>query len=296
MSRLAAALLLLASACAGPAVGGPGQLKVVATVYPLEWLVAEIAPDAVTTSFAARGQDPHDLELSPQQRAGIGSADVVVYLGDIGFQPQVESAIASSEATVVDASAVAGEDRLIPITHDGEDEGVDPHLWFDPRVMADIAVAVGDALAEADAENADDYTSAAQRVAATLTDTAGTLDALLRDCTHAEVVVGHEAFAYLLQPYDIEQHGISEAGGHSEASPQDIANLAAEIQRDGLPAVLSETVEGRTDAEAVAREAGVEVLDVSSLDILTPEESGEDFPELLVKQAQAVASAAECTS
>ncbi len=60
--------------------------------------------------------------------------------------------------------------------------------------------------------------------------------------------------------------------------------------------LFDEHVEGRTDAEAVAREAGVDVVDISSLDILAPEQQGKDFPALLVEQAEAVAVAAECGS
>jgi zinc transport system substrate-binding protein len=108
------------------------------------------------------------------------------------------------------------------------------------------------------------------------------------------VVVAHEAYQYLLAPHGLTEHGISGAGGHSEASPQDIADLAAMVRDMGLPAVLSEPVEGRTDAEAVAAEAGVEVLDIYSLDIVEEAQAAKGFPALLREQAEAVATAAEC--
>lgn len=279
-----------------------------ATVYPFTWLVEEIAPDMAVTSLAAKGQDPHDLELSPQQRAAVERASLVVYLGDIGFQPQVEQAIAGSQGAVVSAVDAVGEDALIPAgEHEDEheeeapggegehsDEAADPHLWFDPSLMADIALAVGEAAAQADDGQADTYRANAQRVAGELDELAGEIEALLSSCRHDEVIVGHEAFAYLLTPHGLSQHGISGAGGHSEASPRDISALAAEIKAEGLPAVLSEPVEGRTDAEAVAREAGVDVIDVLSLDIVDPEQAERGYPALLLEQAQAVAAAAEC--
>ena len=106
--------------------------------------------------------------------------------------------------------------------------------------------------------------------------------------------VGPEAFAYLLEPYGLTQRGISGAAGHSEPSPQDIRALADEIEAQALPAVLSEPVEGRTDAEAVAREAGVDVIEVWSLDIVDSEQAQRGYPALLEEQARAVATAAQC--
>ena len=300
MSRVVAVLLLLVAACS-PSTPDAEGLQVIATVYPLAWLATEIAPDATITSLGARGQDPHDLELSPQQRTALESADVIAYLGDIGFQPQVEAAVSSATGQVVDAAEIAGDDRLLhPGDHGhadddaGATEAVDAHLWFDAALMAEIALAMGDAFAKADPQGAEQYTANAERASNDLVAAAEQMGAMLADCEHSEVIVGHEAFAYLLAPHGLVQHGISGAGGHSEASPADIAELTAEIREQGIPAVLSEPVEGRTDAEAVAREAGVEVVDIYSLDIVEPEQASEGFPALLLQQAEAVAQAAQC--
>lgn len=304
MSRLAALLLLLV-ACSPSASTDEGP-QAVATVYPLAWLAAEIAPEASVTALGTQGQDPHDLELSPQQRGAFESADVIAYLGDIGFQPQVEAAVATVSSEVVDAAEIAGEDRLLHAGDHGhaddahaddahaDEEAVDPHLWFDAALMADVALAMGEAFAAADPEGAEDYTTNAERAANDLIAAGEQLSGMLDGCEHDEVIVGHEAYAYLLAPHGLVQHGISGAAGHSEASPADIAELTAEIREEGIPAVLSEPVEGRTDAEAVAREAGVEVIDVYSLDIVDSEQAEQGFPALLLQQAEAVAEAAQC--
>lgn len=295
---LALAGTLFATACA------PGQasssLTAVATVYPLTWLVEQIAPDAEVTSLAAQGQDPHDQELSPQQRALLEQADLVAYVGQIGFQPQVERAVGGAAGAVVSVADVVGPEALRPLenghdddAHDDE-EAVDPHFWFDARLMASVALEVGDAAARADAANAAAYRESARRVSAELESVAAEIQDLLRSCRHDSVVVGHEAYGYLVEPHGLEQHGISGAAGHSEASPADIGELVTEIREQQLPAVLTEPVEGRADAEVVAREAGVELIDIFSLDIVDDEQAAKGFVELLTEQAQAVARAAEC--
>ena len=310
MTRLVAllALLALAAGCAADtsADTGDGTVTVVATVYPLAWLAEEIAPDAAVTSLAAGGRDPHALELSPGDRQRLEAADVVVYLGDIGFQPQVEDAVDAARGEVVAAADVVvqahGEDALLAISSDHEDDGdaehatVDPHLWFDPRLLPPVAEGFGTALAAADPAQADAYTAAAARVADELETRDGEVAELLDDCAVDRVVVGHEAYAYLLEPHGLHQEGVSSAAGHAGASPQRIAELADLIRAERIPAVLSEPVEGRQDADAVAAEAGVEVIEILSLDVVSQEQAAAGYPDLLREQAAAVARAAGCRS
>ena len=290
MRRVVISIILLATACS--TASGGGDPHAVSTVYPLTWLVTEIAPDLRVDALAASGQDAHDFELTPSQRASVERAALVVYLGDIGYQPQVEQAIRSAQGAVVSATDVIGSERLRR-TPDG---AVDPHVWFDPSLLVDVATEIGTAAAQANPENAEQYVANAERTARELTALADEVRTTLSDCKRDQVVVGHEAFAYLLEPYDLQQRGISGAGGRSEASPQDIARLAARVRDLGLPAVLSEPVEGRPDAEAVASEAGVEVIDIYSLDIVDEARAEQGYPALLLEQAEAVAAAAECGS
>lgn len=299
------AVVLLSTAC-GNAAGDTEtdtQLQAVASVYPLAWLAETIAPEATVTFLAASGQDPHDLELSPHQRADVEQADVALYLGDIDFQPQVEAALAARSGAVVDAADTLGAQALLHIeAHEHEDEehdeaegeGVDAHLWFDPALMAQLATATGEAFAAADPTNEADYRASAETTAQELRQLEGDLADLLSACRHDEVIVSHEAYAYLLAPHGLTQHGISSAAGHAEASPQDISRLVEEIHAEGITAVLSEPVEGRNDAETLAREAGIELIEILSLDIVDQAQAEVGFPALLREQAEAVARAAQC--
>lgn len=297
MTRLTTAFLLLAvtAAACGSAGAGGGDSEgpdAVAAVYPLAWLAEQVAPEADVTYLAAGGEDPHDLELGPADRAALEQADVAVYLGAIDFQPQIEDALAVRSEGVVAAAEVLGEELLLTIPD--TDGVVDPHLWFDPVLLAELVEPVAAAFAAADPDGAQEYGSRAETTREALLELADELEARLADCRHGQIIVSHEAYAYLTVPYGLEQRGISPPGGHSEASPEDLATLAATVRDEGIPAVLTEPVEGRTDAEAVAREAGVELIDIYSLDIVDEEAAERGFPELLIEQAEAVARAAEC--
>ncbi len=57
------------------------------------------------------------------------------------------------------------------------------------------------------------------------------------------------------------------------ASSGELAEIVEEIEREGFEHVLTEPVEGREGAETVAREAGVDLLEISPLDAVTPDQA-----------------------
>lgn len=309
-------LLLVLAAClpeepAPPAEPALGEgLTAVATVFPLAWLADEIAPGAEVALLGARGQDPHDLELSPGDRGLLETADVVLYLGDIGFQPQVERAVEERTEPVVAVSEMAGEAGMRELDngddehgHDddhgrddehGSDGEQDPHMWFDPEIMADVVDAIAEAFAAADPDHGAAYVANAAQLRDELAVVADDIDALLSDCRLDTAIVSHEAYAYLLHPRGLEQEGISGAGGHAEVSPQRLAELTERIRADGIPGVLAEPVEGRADAEALAAEAGVDLLEIDPLEVVTVDQYERGYFVLLREQAEAFATALDC--
>jgi len=336
------------------------DLEVVAAVYPLAWIAREVAPHADVQLLNEGGQDAHDLDLSPVQRAGLETADVVLYTGELDYQPQVESAVGAAEGQVVDASKAAGEAALIFAAESGDahghedveegseehgeeggeehgeeggseepapaspspgaaapspsggpeagaeeesgehaDEGagqVDPHLWFSPSIMARVAVATGDAFAEADPDNADAYQTSAARVRDDMMALGEEIDDILGgECLFDEAVVSHAAYGYLLEPFDKRQHALTDVGAEADASAGELAEVVDEIREQGFRYVLTEPVEGRAGAEAVAAEAGVELLEILPLDAVPDDLAARGLPALVRAQARRFGIALGCT-
>src|SRR5690349_13306242 len=83
-------LLLLLSACGGG--DDDGRPTVVASFYPLQFLVQQIAGDSVrVVNLTEPGQEPHDLDPSVKQVAEIADAGLVVY--SKGLQPAVDGTV-----------------------------------------------------------------------------------------------------------------------------------------------------------------------------------------------------------
>jgi len=290
--------------------GSGAEVQVVAAVYPLAWVAEQIAPDAEVDLLNQGGQEAHDLDISPAQRAAIETADVVLYTGDIDYQPQVETAVASSGGEVVSAAEVAGADALLSASedaHEGEEPhsegnephsdegGVDPHLWFSPAIMAEVATATGAAFAAADPDNAQTYETNAADLRKQMDALGADLEQTLgQDCRFDEAIVSHAAYGYLLEPFGKEQHAVTGVGAESDASAGALAEIVEEIRAEGFTHVLAEPVEGRAGAEAVVAESGVQMLEILPLDAVSAEQAEVGLPDLVRAQATAFATALGC--
>lgn len=314
MSHLILVLALVASVAVGCGRGDgsdDGRVSAVAAVYPLAWLAEWVAPEAKVSLLTAGGAEAHDLDLTPGQRSAVEGSDVVLYVGDIGYQPQVEQAVKSASGQVVSLSEVAG-DRVLHAAgdahageaeedeHAGEERGegeeaVDAHMWFDTEVMADLADRIGAAFAAADPSGEAAYLRNAAEAREELTALGGEVKELLAGpCRFKEAVVSHQAYGYLLRPFGHTQHGVTGINPEAGASSAKLGELVEEIKTEGIGHVLAEPVEGRKDAEVVAKEAAVELLEISPLDAVDETEARTAFPELFRQQARQFATALGC--
>ncbi|MDQ3353465.1 MAG: metal ABC transporter substrate-binding protein [Actinomycetota bacterium] len=314
---LLAPLPLLAATCgeSETAAPGTGEVSAVAAVYPLAWVAEQVAPDADVSLLSSGGLEAHDLEITPDQRQAIETSDVALFVGNIGYQPQVEDAIADAGGEVVSLAEVAGPDRLLePVEEahadeggeagageaEGEDAGeeeatVDPHIWFNPAVMADAAGRTGEAFATADPDNAETYRTNAEELVAELAALEEELAEILGgECRHQEAIVSHQAYGYLLDPFGVIQHGVTGINPEAGASSGELGELVSEIEAEGFEYVLTEPVEGREGAETVAREAGVELLEITPLDAVTEDQAESGLVSLIREQAEQFALALGC--
>lgn len=245
-------------------VDSAGRLTAVASVYPLAWLVNMVGGDAVSvTDLTPPGVEAHDAVLTARQRADIETADLVVYLGQTGFQPDVEQAIASdANGQVVDVTSSG------TLLSGGGGVKYDPHVWLDPLQMAGFAPQIGDALRAIDPEHSSGYSS---REASVISDLTGLLDEFksgLASCRFQTFVVSHEAFGYLAAATGLHQIGIQGLVPESEPMADPIRAAAAAIASgDAAPVVFYEnTDEGKRIAGSVAADAGVPTLPLYTLE------------------------------
>jgi zinc transport system substrate-binding protein len=259
--------VLVAAACDADRAR-PSELDVVAAFSPLAEAAAAIGGDRVEVhDLTPAGSEPHDLELTSRQVDRILDADVVLYVGN-GFQPSVEEAVrqrgdGDDRRPTVDVLSTVPADQL---------RRDDPHVWLAPRLFEAAVNGIRDALGDADPENAVAYTERAEAYQQRLRTLDGELRAGLADCERNVVVTAHEAFGYLAGSYGLEQKAISGLSPESEPEADRIDLLAEEIERTGATTVFTERLASTKTAQALAREAGVEVAVLDPIEGLTEEQ------------------------
>jgi zinc transport system substrate-binding protein len=287
-AAVTAALLLLAGCGSDDGGGDSGdRLDVVAGFYPLEWAASRIGGDRIeVSSLTAPGAEPHDLELTPQDVAGVSDADLLVYLG--GFQSAVDEAAESQAGDHAWDVAEAADLSLTAEEHEDEEggehaedehgeEAADPHFWLDPTRLADVGDALADQLAEIDPDGAQTY----EENAAALREDLEALDAEMTDgltgCAVDTLVTSHDAFGYLADRYGLQVVGVTGLSPSSEPSADQLAEIADLVTERGVTTVYTETLVDPAVAETVADEAGVRTAVLDPLEGLTDESAGDDY-------------------
>ncbi|MFE9703593.1 zinc ABC transporter substrate-binding protein [Streptomyces sp. NPDC005930] len=294
------------SACStdGAGAGNTDKFDVVASFYPMQYLAEQIGGDHVNvTTLTEPGQEPHDLELSARQTAGMGEADAVLYLKSL--QPAVDEAVAQSDAkTKIDAASLTTLEDHGDVEHDhgGEEHaeeehseegehGLDPHVWLDPVKYAEIAEGVAGAFEKADPDHADDYRKNAEALAKKLSDlNTAYKDGLAKTGTKV-FFTNHAAFGYLAERYGLTQEAINGLDPESEPSPARIKELQAEAETDGVTTVFYETLVSGKTAKTLAKDAGLKTDVLDPLEGITDQSRGDDYVAVMEANLKALRAA-----
>lgn len=277
------------------ASSSPDVVAVDASFYPLQWATERIGGEHVeVSSLTPAGAEPHDLELTPKQVAGLSDAALIVHAS--GFQPAVDDAVAQvASDTGFDVAPFA--DLTIAATGEAVDEhaeeehadeegdhdhgAMDPHFWLDPVRFEQVARAIGDRLAEVDPDHAAEYAAGTEA----LVDDLATLDeefsAGLADCRQTHLVTSHTAFAYLAQRYDLEQVGISGVNPDVEPDAATVKRISDLVEKEGITTIYTETLASPALAETIARETGATTAVLDPVAGLTDTSVGSDYLEIM---------------
>jgi zinc/manganese transport system substrate-binding protein len=230
-----------------------------------------------------RGGDAHSFEPSLRDRGALSDAALVVANGG-GVEELLDDTL----------DAVADDGTPVVRIADHVAAGDDPHVWFDPTLVAAAAAAIADELVAAGADAA-----ATQRCLDEFREAMGALDAEIADLVAAVpperrlLVTNHDALGHFAARYGFEVVGSVLPGTSTlaEASPAELERLAAAIESTGAPAIFAESLSATDEASALADDLGVDVVTLYT-DSLGEEGSGAaTYAELMRYDATAIAGA-----
>lgn len=288
----------------------PPALVISAAFYPLEYVSQAVGGDLVEVRAVVQpGVEPHDFELSPAGVRSLRESDVIVYIHE--FQPSVDAAVDQIDDVVTvnvedyvtfrDYGEHGHEDE--DGHHDDDDDHghedddhahgeTDPHFWLDPVLYGEFALALGEVLADLDADNAQTYRDNAAAFAADMAALDAEFSTSLAQCEFDVVIVPHEAYGYLGDAYGFEQVGLSGLNPDAEPSPARIREVREIAEQTGVSTIFFETLVDSSVSEAFARDLGLDTAVLDPIEgLLDPED---DYRSVMDRNRDALAGALGC--
>lgn len=277
-------------------------LKVYVSIYPVYYLAQRIGGERLDlTLIIPPGTDAHDFEPKAKLVGEMTKADVIFYNG-LGLEHWTESLFGQlpKSVTVIETSVgiethtidevLKGDSHQHEHNHNHGAEGLDPHIWLDPTKAIQQAAHVLEALKAADSEGANVYTENFEALKADLEELDAKFQADLSAFKRREIVVGHAAFGYLVERYNLKQIAISGISPLEEPSAAALGELTHVVKDNKVTTIFYETLASPKFSEVLAAETGTKTAVLNPLEGLTQEEfdAGEDYISIMMKNLEAI--------
>lgn len=328
MPALLALLVLTACGAKSSGSIVEGKVNVITTFYPIYEFTSEIGGDDINViNLLPVGVEPHDWTPRSQDIINTSKSQLFLYNG-AGLEGWVPNFLKSLDSgSEVKAVAVSeGVDYIMTDEDDGHNHGgeahaedehadeehadehadaeehednhaeeaagdslhTDPHTWVSPKSALVMAENIKNSLIEADPEHQAGYEERYSQLAERLQALDSKFETELAKLPNKEIVVSHQAFAYLARDYGLSQHAIMGLSPDAEPRGQDLVNLAALVKDEGIKYIFFEELVSDKLAKTLAAEAGVETMVLNPVEGLTEaqEKNGDNYFTLMEKNLQ----------
>ena len=245
-------------------------IRIVSTVAPITSLIAQVVggSGAEVTGLVPEGTNSHTFEPPPSAAQVLEAADVVFMNGLVLEEPTRDLAESNvGDDTVLcelGTSILPPEKWIFDFSFPRDGGKPNPHLWTNPPMAASYVDVIRDVVSQLDPGNADDYAANADELLTII----GELDSAMKTAT-ASIPVGnrllltyHDAYAYFADHYGWSVVGAIQPGSFDEPSPQDIADLIAQVREKQVLAVFGSEVFPSAVLEQIGVETGARYIDV----------------------------------
>ncbi|OKP95827.1 metal ABC transporter solute-binding protein, Zn/Mn family [Paenibacillus sp. P46E] len=300
-------VFLLLAAC-GPKSSGSiveGKVNVITTFYPIYEFASEIGGEDINAiNLLPVGVEPHDWTPRSQDIINTSKAQLFLYNG-AGLEGWVPNFLKSldSDSKVQATQVSKGVDYIMSDEEDGHDHGgegeaggevstdtlhTDPHTWVSPKSALIMAKNIKESLQSVDPSHKDGYEERYNKLAERLETLDRKFTSELTKLPNHEIVVSHQAFAYLARDYGLKQHAIMGLSADAEPRSQDLLKLADLVKKEGIRYIFFEELVSDKLAKTLAGEAGVSTMVLNPVEGLTEtqEKNGDDYFTLMEKNLQ----------
>jgi zinc transport system substrate-binding protein len=312
---LAGFLLAAGSSCKQQdrGVGGPKQLNIVTTLFPLYDFTKNIAGDKASVSLLLPpGVEAHSFEPKAGDVLKVNNADLFVFTGKY-MEPWADGLLKGVDnkgLLVVDASKgiafIEGADEhhdhgLEGVKHkevDHHDHGkIDPHIWLDFGNAQKMVSTIREALIIKDPANKDHYVKNADAFIAKLADLDNRYREAFSSCKKKIFVHGgHFAFNYIAKRYGLTYISAYQGSPDAEPSPKKLIALKKKMEENNIRFIYYEELIIPRVSEVLAKEAGASLLKLHGAHNISKEEfkNGITFLMIMEENLKNLKAGLEC--
>ena len=243
-------ITLLLSACTEKAENS-GEPEVYTSFYAVSDFTKTVAGDLVDViNLMPQGMEPHDFEPTATDITKLTKSDLFIYNGG-GIDDWADSIIDTLPDTVA-------------VTRLYDTENTDPHTWLSFKNAYAELDTICKALSDIEPQNKASFEANRDSYIKKL-------EELQNEYQNAgfgglKMFVTHGAYGYLCEELDIEQIALEGISGESDPSPAQVAQVVDDIKKSGAKCIFYEPLEGDKTAQAVANEAGIIALPLSTFE------------------------------
>ena len=279
MKALRLILLACALALAAAPLARAQRPRVLATTSIVGDVVRAVGGNAVElTVWMGPGMDPHTFEPAPREVAALARADLVFVNGG-GLETFLDALLSGNRKEgrkEINLFEALPEGTHIEHEPHGEEEkeetehhhhagcahaGEDPHVWFDPLLVARWTETIAEALAAQDSAQADAYRARAGAYRAQLEELHRWIEAEVASVPAGarRFVTDHDEFAYFARRYGFTITGalLPNVTTAAESSAREMARLEQLIRETGTRVLVVGVGVNPTLATRVARDTGL---------------------------------------
>ncbi len=275
------------------------KLEVYTSFYPLYDFAVKVGGDKVhITNLVPAGTEPHDWEPATTDILSLEKGDILIYNG-VGMEhwiDQVTSSLENDSLILVEASQgltlLEGEEEEGE-SESSEETASDPHVWLSIKNAKKEMETIKDAFVKADPDNAAYYEQNFNKYAADFDVLDSKFTNELSVLANKDIVVAHQAFAYLCADYGLNQIAIEGLAADSEPDAKRMAEIVDFAKSRNIKTIFFEELVSPKVAETIASEIGAKTDVLNPLEGLTQEQinAGEDYLSIMDKNLEALVNA-----
>jgi ABC-type Zn uptake system ZnuABC Zn-binding protein ZnuA len=225
------------------------------------------------TGHIKPGIDPHDFEPKPADLKTVSESQLVLlsakhmegYVGKLKQATggkttilEVGDSFPSLEMKAGDHDHADGTDAA---DHDHGDQVEDPHWWHSIANVKRATRVVRDELTRISPEDKDTFATNAQAYLAKLDALQKWVNNKLAELPRdrRKLVTSHDAFQYFARENGFTIYAIEGVSSNDQPSSRKVADMIAEIKRQGVKAIFTEAIQNPKVLSEITRETGVKI-------------------------------------